>query len=120
MKKVFIAFVANDLLEVAETDRYGGRQLMVRSQNGVSQGSVSQSTATALTGLEYICFPIPEDEQTPPKYKGMFNEEFCFVNPKGRGFIQLGPASLLNVRQSLQTHEYIHCPLANDLAPLRR
>jgi hypothetical protein len=90
MRDLYCAMAANQRLEVALTDKYGGRQLMVRAKEAISSSS-------ALKGLEFICFPIPPDDQVPPKYKGLFNEEYCLVNKKQKGFIQLGPASLLNV-----------------------
>lgn len=90
MKEIYCSFAASQDLEIAPTDQYGATQLMVRSRS-------SLKASTVLKGLEYICFPIPEKQHTPPKYAKAFNEDFCFVNEKGKGFIQLGPAYLLNV-----------------------
>jgi hypothetical protein len=98
MEKIFCAFVNNDQLEVASTSQYGDLQLMVRSK-------LPLRSSAALTGLEYICFPIPEPEELPPKFQSKFNEEYCFVNEKGRGFIQSGPASLLNVGLPQSRHK---------------
>jgi len=91
MKEMYCAFAANQDLEIAPTNQYGATQLMVRSTS-------SLKASTLLKGLEYICFPIPDKQHTPPKYAQAFNEDYCFVNEKGKGFIQLGPAYLLNVR----------------------
>jgi len=95
MKEMYCSFAANQDLEIAPTSQYGATQLMVRSTSSL-KGS------TLLKGFEYICFPIPDKQHTPPKYAQAFNEDFCFVNEKGKGFIQLGPAYLLNVSAHLK------------------
>jgi hypothetical protein len=84
---MFLAFLTNPDLEIAETT-YKGQELMVRSTRPLS-------STTPLNGLEFICFPVPELEHTPFDIK--FNEEYTFTDTYGKGFIQLGPASLLNV-----------------------
>jgi hypothetical protein len=91
MKEIYCSFAASQDLEIAPTNQYGdSQQLMARTR-------VSLKGSAVLRGLESICFPIPEKQHTPPKYTKAFNEDYCFVNEKGKGFIQLGPASLLNV-----------------------
>jgi hypothetical protein len=91
MKEIYCSFAASQELEIAPTNQYGDSpKLMARAR-------VSLKGSAVLKGLESICLPIPEKQHTPPKYAKAFNEDYCFVNEKGKGFIQLGPASLLNV-----------------------
>lgn len=90
MKPIYCDFAANQDLEVASTEQYGDRQLMVRS-------TAPLGASTSSAGLEYICFPLPPEEQVPAKYADVFNEEFCFELKNGKRYIQLGPAALLNV-----------------------
>lgn len=91
MREIYCDMATNHDLIIAKTDEYGsGSQLMVLTKTPLS-------SSTVLKGLEFICFPIPPPDQVPPKYKDCLNEDYCFVNTKKKGFIQLGPASLLNV-----------------------
>jgi hypothetical protein len=101
MKEIYCAFAASQDLEIAPTNRYGDSpQLMARAR-------VSLKGSAILKGLESICFPIPEKQHTPPKYAKAFNEDYCFVNEKGKGFIQLGPASLLNVSPLCEQYTWL-------------
>lgn len=104
MKEIYCSFAASQELEIAPINQYGDQQIMARTRISL------KGAAVGLKGFESVCFPIPEKHHTPPKYAKAFNEDYCFVNEKGKGFIQLGPASLLNVSTS-STHGTRNSPL---------
>jgi hypothetical protein len=88
MSELWCAFASNQDLEMAQTHQYGSPQLMVRARNPLEPSSIQP-------GLEFLCFPIPEPEDILLDIN--FTEDYCFVNDYKQGYIQLGPATLLNV-----------------------
>jgi len=89
ISEIFCAFATNDHLEMAQTQQYGEKpQLMVRAKLPLRASSTQP-------GLEFLCFPIPESDDILEDIH--FSDNFCFENDYKQGYIQLGPATLLNV-----------------------
>lgn len=105
ISEIFRAFATNDHLEMAQTQQYGEKpQLMVRAKSPLKASSTQP-------GLEFLCFPIPEtDDILEDIY---FTEEYCFANDYDQSYIQLGPATLLNVSYPICNQR------ADSLASLR-
>jgi len=104
ISEIYCAFATNDDLEMAQTQQYGESQLMVRAKTLLKASSTQP-------GLEFLCFPIPEDHDI---YEDItFTEDYCFSNDYKQGYIQLGPATLLNVSYPICSQR------ADSLASLR-
>lgn len=90
MKDMFIQFIDNESFEIASTEAYGMPQLMIRSLESLPR-------STRLTGLGFICFPLPDSEETPHDLERHFDDASTFVTPADIRHVQLGPAALFNV-----------------------
>lgn len=112
LRDAFIAFAESDSLGVELTDQY--TYLSSRPQPEVqikvtAKKPLSRTFSLKTAGFFYIMFPLPAEgdvSQIKDPFPGggpelRINEDLITHGTNGSRFIQLGTASLLNVRQHI-------------------